>query len=550
MQRKAEQLRCKVAAREWQHFPRSKFIGLLHEQLVKEPVGPVVLTGPEGAGTSGIAEAGMANSGSPLLLHVNLRERAASGDRTLFWQLVRSSGYYVMNREMADIGLGRFTGIDAYDIEACMTAYAEVCQHEHEARDAGPSWWRRLLWGETAPEARPLPVLCIDEMQAIRRESDTTAREAELLKLMRWTLYLTENRLAHVLLVCHTAASLELDERYAPFRARRQRIIVGFPPATTVRRYLTSAAGGALADHDAMLVARAVGGHFKDLKLVVDAVKRARLGGGGGGGGSSSGDGSSNGGGFGGGGFGGGGGGSGGGREAVEQLLADSKEKVVRTWELMIDEGNSPALGRSARIAAYKRGLRFWAMAEALSRGPMLRVELAATVFGATGGSSAEEIEEYLSLGLLTYAGEAAVADAPDSSDAADADAQNNNRVWVCAASPRLQAGFASLTSDPLCVAFKSKASGELARHEMLMRGEQLAARRGEQAADATALGRLLGSESLEGAPRAGVEHALERLVDEWQHTTAELQQVRNEYDRAKWKGRWAAPPDLDRKGS
>ena len=153
MQRQAEQLRCKVAARDWTHFPRSKFIGLLHEQLAKEPVGPVVLTGPEGAGTSGIAEAGMALSGSPLLLHVNLRERAASGDRTLFWQMVRSSGYYVMNREMADIGLGRFTGIDAYDIEACMTAYAEVCQHERDARDAGSSWWRRLLWGSETADA-------------------------------------------------------------------------------------------------------------------------------------------------------------------------------------------------------------------------------------------------------------------------------------------------------------------------------------------------------------------------------------------------------------
>ena len=115
-------------------------------------------------------------------------------------------------------------------------------------------------------------------------------------------------------------------------------------------------------------------------------------------------------------------------------------------------------------------------------------------------------------------------------------------------------------TAPLRCAAFKAKASGELARHEMLQRGEQLASRRLEQAADAAAIGRLLsgasgrtsggdggagdggagGGGALERESRDGLERALRELQGEWRETTAELQRVRREYDLAKWKGRWA----------
>ena len=100
-------------AADWEHFPRAAVRRRLVDALKAPPVGPIVLTGPQGAGTSAIAEAAIARSGTPLLLHINLREQAASSHRPLFWQLVRNSGYYFMSREWADIGLGRFTGVEA-----------------------------------------------------------------------------------------------------------------------------------------------------------------------------------------------------------------------------------------------------------------------------------------------------------------------------------------------------------------------------------------------------------------------------------------------------
>ena len=84
------------------HFPRTEEIAALQDLLALPPLGPIVLTGPEGAGTSMVAKAALAGSRAPLLLHVNLRERAASGDRSLFWHFVRSSNYWVLPRELSD----------------------------------------------------------------------------------------------------------------------------------------------------------------------------------------------------------------------------------------------------------------------------------------------------------------------------------------------------------------------------------------------------------------------------------------------------------------
>ena len=110
---------------DWQHFPRSAIVQRVCGMLRSPPVAPLVLTGPQGAGTSAIAEAALARSEPPLLLLLNLRERAATADRTLFWHLVRSSGYYVMFREWADVGLFR---ANSFDIDAYVGAAPTLAQ--------------------------------------------------------------------------------------------------------------------------------------------------------------------------------------------------------------------------------------------------------------------------------------------------------------------------------------------------------------------------------------------------------------------------------------
>ena len=76
----AEALRAHAAARaaDWQHFPREAEVSWLHAALTSRSVGPIMLTGPQGAGTSAIAERALATTAPPMLLHINLRERAAT----------------------------------------------------------------------------------------------------------------------------------------------------------------------------------------------------------------------------------------------------------------------------------------------------------------------------------------------------------------------------------------------------------------------------------------------------------------------------------------
>ena len=153
----AEKFRAHAQARalDWQYFPRAAVVERVCGILASPPVGPLVLTGPQGAGTSAITEASLARSQPPLLLMLNLRERAATADRTLFWHLVRASGYYVMLREWADIGFLRNAAhnVDAYDIEHCFQYVGDVFREERllreqQERDSrAPSRWRSLSGG-------------------------------------------------------------------------------------------------------------------------------------------------------------------------------------------------------------------------------------------------------------------------------------------------------------------------------------------------------------------------------------------------------------------
>ena len=70
--------------------------------LAAPPVGPLVLSGPEGAGTSRRPML-FERAGTDMLLRADLRERAVSGQS---WDVVRTrrpaSGYYFKSRDLAD----------------------------------------------------------------------------------------------------------------------------------------------------------------------------------------------------------------------------------------------------------------------------------------------------------------------------------------------------------------------------------------------------------------------------------------------------------------
>ena len=95
-----------------------------------------------------------------------------------------------------------------------------------------------------------------------------------------------------------------------------------------------------------------------------------------------------------------------------------------------------------------------------------------------TGGAAAAEVEAYVASGLLAYAegGEALREGGGAPAEGSDNDDERSGGdLWVVAASPRIRAAFASLTTDAACVAYRSKAASELAKHEQAQRIEQLA---------------------------------------------------------------------------
>ena len=80
-------------------FPRARELATLVAFLRSPPVGPLVVTGPEGAaGRQVVIQAALAASRTPLLLLVNMSEHAPSRARPFLWQLVRASGHYQVRR--------------------------------------------------------------------------------------------------------------------------------------------------------------------------------------------------------------------------------------------------------------------------------------------------------------------------------------------------------------------------------------------------------------------------------------------------------------------
>jgi hypothetical protein len=176
------------------------------------------------------------------------------------------------------------------------------------------------------------------------------------------------------------------------------------------------------------------------------------------------------------------------------------------------------------------------------------RSELVSEIFGCTGGAEAGEVESLLADGLLAYVG----MEEEEEQEESGAEAVScrvgaaAGGVWVGAGSPRLRVAFGALVTDPAYIAYREKAMGELRKHEQSQRMEQLALRRTELARELKAKAKLLdvlggvqGEHAVEGA---AARVALAELTAEQQTTAEELRHVRSEYDREKWKGRWAQP--------
>ena len=108
------------------------------------PKAPIVVTGAEGTGTSSVAAAALAQSGTPLLLRLNLRENPPSGGKRPFLRaLMSSSGYFTRQREAVDLGIlnegDSEMGVQ-HDVNDFLRRLTEVFKVEKEAKDNGMVW--------------------------------------------------------------------------------------------------------------------------------------------------------------------------------------------------------------------------------------------------------------------------------------------------------------------------------------------------------------------------------------------------------------------------
>ena len=211
-------------------FPRPNATFEIRHILASPPVGPLVLSGAEGAGTSSVITDALREAGTDLLLRVDLRERAAGGQRTLMEHVVRASGFYFKNRDLAETGFLRSkkSELDAYEVEKCLGIIAEVLTDVKAKREAAESvrkWWVRNaspvsdLFVPRSTSTFPLPVLVLDELhqQQLPDASDSEGLHA----LLKWAIFITGAQLAHVVFITRPDVAQALDVIEPSFRSVR-----------------------------------------------------------------------------------------------------------------------------------------------------------------------------------------------------------------------------------------------------------------------------------------------------------------------------------------
>jgi len=500
-------------------FPRHTSVRRLKDLLASPPRGPIVVTGAEGTGTSSVAGAALSQGEAPLVLRLNLRENSPSsgGKRPFMRALMKSGGYFTRQREAVDLGLLNEGDSDTalqHDVITFLGRLTEVFQAEKVARERmelHPS-----LSGGLPSVERPLPVVFIDEVHA---HPSLSQADSDFATFLRWAMFVTDGQLAHVLLVSRPEQMIRIEDGNAEFHAMRQRLVINYPSVDQVRSYLISESKGELSEELIDRIVSNIGGQLKNLRLFVHTIQRNRI------------------------------------RFSSEQhppqhspfipqhnnngrvseaceillkdLIADSKELVLRTWDRLVKEHDIPS---------YKRALRYWKMASIIAkRETMPRQDMVNQVFGPGKGVSASEIEDYVASGLLTYC---SPHDTRDDGTVSPA----SGELWLSAASPLIRGAFAYLTNGGGLAASHSKAvESELAKLELQQREAQLGRRVVEQATRSRAAAELL-----KVMPRLGSnkgEDDLGELISvlgtQSRETLSELQSVRKEYDVLKWKNRW-----------
>lgn len=194
-----------------------------------DPGGPVCVTGPRGSGKTMVVKRALA--GRHECMYLDLRATPAPSGDALAVAFVTQAGYLLPPNEL--LARAIFTGTGSgqalgAELDRAFTLITDVLREE-KAKGwavAMPDGSRRIV----------PPLLCIDELNA-SGDGGALLEDPSFWRLVDWVLFLTDNRLAHVVLVTSQTVADTLDA-YPGWRARRQVVNVDFPRPSTVRTYL------------------------------------------------------------------------------------------------------------------------------------------------------------------------------------------------------------------------------------------------------------------------------------------------------------------------
>ena len=205
---------------------------VLRHYLQNQPLGPLVLAGPDCCGSSALLKQALRDSDVQQVLWCDLDKYKGS----FYEGFVQSSGFNIVGRLWNDLAISKSGGtVDAIEAQLCLDRIRDVF-YEH----------LRQPKGERGPPA----VVVLDQVKSLSAELDSFLDFAE---------HVTDSGAAHFVVVTRTPLALRLDRVKPAFAARRRRVLLDYLPPPAVQGLLEARG---VEKPAAQAIAAAVGGQF------------------------------------------------------------------------------------------------------------------------------------------------------------------------------------------------------------------------------------------------------------------------------------------------
>lgn len=394
-------------------FDRPNEAAVLRNYLNHPPAGPCIFVGPDGSGKSHILEQAIENR--KMVVYLDLQREPVINGEEILTQFINKISYILPPTKF----IARIFLKD----ESKMVLSAEEINKAFHCFEQVLSDQKRMGW----PDG--IPVICINDFHFLGSSNDLNLRskniyeDKQILKFMDWCLFLTDNKLCHVVFVtsfsfCH----LELDTHSA-FRSRREVLKFGYASVSTVRHHfkkvnqlLTQHFKEPLTESEIKRLATFVGGQVKDLDTVITGLLRGYTP-----------------------------------SQVIDYMISDSLQIVSDSLEsclrpVISADGEEQALEKDD---AFEKYLRLWRMIELIAQNAIVsRSDLLRIVFQ----ENVSELEAYESSGLVAYVHKKPISMSlsaeMDAEDTVSSLARLAPEFMVSAGTPRLNMAFQILRKD------------------------------------------------------------------------------------------------------